>query len=162
MPAAMHCSLLLTGLVCLAGAAAAAGTTVTFSPLDYKTCEDTSAMSFEVEDPKGTGIIRDAETGRCLTVKVCTQAYTDPGGPQSCTNACTHGNGDVVVLEDCGKKDTCDGATSSWQVRSRYTHPDHPPRLSPVCILASVPDHCLASLLPRLSPSQAPPILSNS
>ena len=105
--------------------ATAAGTTVTFSPLDYKTCEDTSAMSFEVEDPKGTGIIRDAETGRCLTVKVCTQAYTDPGGPQSCTNACTHGNGDVVVLEDCGKKDTCDGATSSWQVRSRYTHPDH-------------------------------------
>jgi hypothetical protein len=61
------------------------------------------AQEFLVEDAAGTGRITDKATGRCLTIKVCTAAWPST----SCTNACTHGDGDVVVLEDCDLADTC-------------------------------------------------------
>ena len=76
------------------------GKTVSFSALDFKTCS--SEAEFKLTNKDGIGQIKDKDTGRCLTVKKCTAAWPST----ACTNACTHGNGDVVVLEDCSLDDT--------------------------------------------------------
>lgn len=77
-----------------------AGATVSYSALDFKTCA--SGAEFKLTDKSGVGQIVDKETGRCLTVKKCSA----PWPSTACTNACVHGNGDVVVLEDCDLEDT--------------------------------------------------------
>ena len=77
-----------------------APSTVSFSPVDFKTCA--SGAEFKLTNKDGIGQIVDGETGRCLTVKKCTTAWPST----ACTNACEHGNGDVVVLEDCSLDDT--------------------------------------------------------
>ena len=77
-----------------------APSTVSFSTVDFKTCA--SGAEFKLTNKDGVGQIVDGETGRCLTVKKCTAAWPST----ACTNACEHGNGDVVVLEDCSLDDT--------------------------------------------------------
>ena len=73
----------------------------------YATCSDSDPLQrWDVSEPTaGEGRIRDAESGRCLTVQDC--STTHPWQPQP-TN--TYG---IVVLDACGAG-TCGGKNAEW------------------------------------------------
>ena len=99
---------------------AAAGSWVTISDLEFAKCGGPAAdrQSFEVENPTGTGKIRDVGTGRCLTLMQCS-------GNDADLNTCKHicslsGDHSVIVLDICSDSgDGCDGKSQQW-----IAHPD--------------------------------------